>query len=369
MAGWRGSPTPERRSPRCAASTRTTHCQSKRLIKSAPDFVCIGAQKAGTTWLYQNLNTHPSLWLPKEKEIHYFDEKAERAERMGRRHPLNVVRVDRRWLKQLRRQFGRWRADPSLADLRWYLRYFLAPPSDAWYVSLFEHGADCLTGEITPGYSILSPERVAHVRRLAPEVKIIFLMRNPIERSWSHAAMQISHQLGADERTTQLRRHFRSQGSRVRTDYMRTLEVWQTFFPAEQIFAGFLEDVHFHPNELLSRVCSFLGVTAPDSWPKARTKTHVRNERTVPTTLASELATIHADLLGELARRFGGYADWWRFAGEQLVHSPAAQEVAYPLHEGPLWCEWAEGKRLPLQSGVLSDMTPPPRRVSLSTTG
>jgi len=339
------------------------------LRRSAPDFLCIGAQKAGTTWLYRNLNTHPTLWLPKEKEIHYFDEKAQKAEGMGRRHPFNFVRVDRRWLKQLRRQCGRWRADPTLADLRWYLRYFLGSPSDGWYLSLFERGADCVKGEITPGYATLSPERVAHVRRLIPEVKIIFLMRNPIERSWSHAAMEISPRLNPDERSTELRRHFRSEGARVRTDYIRTLEIWQAFFPAEQIFVGFLEDVQFHPDELLGRLCSFLGVGAPQSWPNALTKTHVRNEQTVPASLASELAAIHADLLEELARRFGGYADWWRFSGEQLMHSPAAQEVAYPLHEGPLWREWSGGKRPALQSGVLSDIVSPESTISSSTAG
>ena len=38
-----------------------------------PDFLGIGAQKAGTTWLHENLRCHPSLYLPDEKELHYFD--------------------------------------------------------------------------------------------------------------------------------------------------------------------------------------------------------------------------------------------------------------------------------------------------------
>ena len=39
-----------------------------------PNFLCIGAQKSGTTWLYYNLKEHPQIWLPLYKEIHYFDE-------------------------------------------------------------------------------------------------------------------------------------------------------------------------------------------------------------------------------------------------------------------------------------------------------
>lgn len=38
-----------------------------------PHFLCIGAQKAGTTWLHTNLTQQKDLWLPPIKEIHYFD--------------------------------------------------------------------------------------------------------------------------------------------------------------------------------------------------------------------------------------------------------------------------------------------------------
>src|SRR3954451_6343376 len=38
-----------------------------------PDFICIGAQKAGTGWLYEQLRAHPDFWVPPIKELHYFD--------------------------------------------------------------------------------------------------------------------------------------------------------------------------------------------------------------------------------------------------------------------------------------------------------
>src|SRR2546423_4071056 len=38
-----------------------------------PDFLCIGAQKAGTSWLYHQLNSHPDFWMPPVKELRYFD--------------------------------------------------------------------------------------------------------------------------------------------------------------------------------------------------------------------------------------------------------------------------------------------------------
>lgn len=40
-----------------------------------PNFLCIGGQRSGTTWLHANLNKHPEIWLPPVKEILYFNEK------------------------------------------------------------------------------------------------------------------------------------------------------------------------------------------------------------------------------------------------------------------------------------------------------
>src|SRR5215472_17512260 len=39
-----------------------------------PDFLCVGAHKGGTTWLYQQLDSHPDFWMPPLKELHYFDQ-------------------------------------------------------------------------------------------------------------------------------------------------------------------------------------------------------------------------------------------------------------------------------------------------------
>src|SRR5262245_22296484 len=39
-----------------------------------PDFLCVGAQKAGTSWLYRQLEPHPDFWMPPVKELHYLDQ-------------------------------------------------------------------------------------------------------------------------------------------------------------------------------------------------------------------------------------------------------------------------------------------------------
>ena len=54
---------------------------------------------------------------------------------------------------------------------------------------LFEPGKGKMIGEITPAYSTLGPDDVRRVHRLVPDARIIFMMRNPVERVWSQAVM------------------------------------------------------------------------------------------------------------------------------------------------------------------------------------
>ena len=123
-----------------------------------PDFLGIGAQKAGTTWLHANLSACDEIWLPHLKELHYFDRKfplmtAQVAAESGlRRSALEkhlTMSIKRLSLSKMRDRlaFRRW------GDITWELRYLFGRWDDAWYESLFEHGKDRVVGEITPAYS------------------------------------------------------------------------------------------------------------------------------------------------------------------------------------------------------------------------
>src|SRR5215217_5638753 len=124
-----------------------------------PDFIGIGAQKAGTTWLHRNLQAHPQIWMPKEKELHYFDEKIKQRGGFWSRL-LGSRPADKRWRRQLGARFKWFKV--SRQDIAWDLRYFFKRPSDEWYASLFEQGKGRVTGEATPDYSILESDTIAH---------------------------------------------------------------------------------------------------------------------------------------------------------------------------------------------------------------
>ncbi len=313
--------------------------------KKFPDFLIIGAQKAGTTWLHRNLQAHPQVWMPKEKELHYFDEKlgtktSLRSKLWGKRA------MDERWRRQVRRQFGRY-SKFSASDIAWDLRYFLGSWNDNWYASLFRQGRGKTAGETTPDYSVLGREQIAHVREIMPEARIVFMMRNPLERAWSQSLMDVRERNLEDVTDEEFHSHFESKRSRMFTDYLRTLENWGAFFPKEQIFVGFLEDVHFYPNRLLSRLYRFLGVDPSADYRVIKRKIHSRDVETMPTRLAVRLAEAYLKDAEALEGRFGGYAAFWCYGARRLLEDPPEGErIVYPLWESSLWGEWVGESRL-----------------------
>jgi hypothetical protein len=281
--------------------------------------------------------------MPKEKELHYFDE---RLGGQSLRDKLFGDRpADQRWRRQLVRRARSLRDDHSLGDVLWSARYFLAMPSDRWYLSLFAPGQGRVSGEITPAYSMLDSATVARVRRLLPDTRIIFLMRNPVERAWSHALMEVGRRGGRTDRLSDgLVRHFESEGSRLRTDYVRTLDIWSSQYAPSRVFVGFLEDVHFHPERLLRSICAFLMLGEPDAWPHPRQRVYSTSGAAIPREHATRLAEIHAELVEELDRRFGGYAAWWRYAARRVAEGDGLEDqIRIPLYESSLWNDWAKG--------------------------
>ncbi|HEY4114613.1 MAG TPA: sulfotransferase [Rhizomicrobium sp.] len=225
-----------------------------------PDFLGIGAQKAGTTWLHKKLEQHPDIWMPPLKEIHYFDVlhldyvKDPATGLTG----MDVGRIDKalvstEWaLKSSRTAAGKIRIIHLLALIG------LRELTDEWYGTIFRHaGTGTVCGEITPEYALLPPAGIEHIVRLRPDVKIIFIIRDPIDRGWSDLRMM-------QRRTNSSGAHELHQiGSRQflqRADFMATIERFRQFIPAENMLILFFDDVVERPAKLVLDVCNFLAV-------------------------------------------------------------------------------------------------------------
>jgi len=327
----------------------------------SPDFIGIGAQKAGTTWLHRNLTVHPEIFMPR-KEVHYFDRKIDdRSNALSRFFGKSPT--DEQWRRQTKHWLRLHARALSFRELLWDLKYYMQSYDDDWYASVFEPSLGRVTGEITPAYSGLDKGKVARVHGLAPEAKIIFMTRNPIERVWSQAVMSFDKVEKGSAGSVSERKLLRRIGHasfQSLTDYLKTLDTWRLFYPEERIFVGFLEDVHFFPEDLLQAVYDFLDVDPFFRPPEPEKKVHVRSEQSMPSGVAVQVAQNYRQQMERFEERFGGYASFWRFCAERLIaHPPAEEYIAYPLWNSHFWEEWSQSpeadvRRPRFQSGPLT---------------
>ena len=288
---------------------------------SGPDFICIGAPKSGTTWLYQNLNRHPSIWLPPVKELHYFDTLYPLPRYAIRKsHSRGIFGLCRRYSRRkILHVFYRVARKGSLKELIWAYRYFSGSSDENWYMSLFEGHDDLLTGDLTTDYCALSEEAVSNIKSLLPELKVVYLMRNPIERAWSHAKMLLPGLLGksyahiSDEEFINYLRHPAPQ---LRGNYPRTIKIWEGIFGQQQLFMGFFDEVVNSPRDLYTRLLDYLGVGSgqkfiPVDLERRVNVGSVSENHVMPDPVRECLIKQYRDDMEWLAGRFGGYASKW----------------------------------------------------------
>jgi hypothetical protein len=195
-----------------------------------PDFLCIGAQKAGTTTLHDLLQRHPDAFVPEVKETHYFS-----------------LHFDQ--------------------PLAWYERHFAAArPAQ-------------IVGEITP-YYLFHPAAAARIAGQLPTARLIVLLRDPVERALSgyfHAKRHGMEPLPIDEafaseadRLRDAERQLDAPGTRhtahqwhsyvARSRYDVQLAGYLALFPASRLLMVQSEEFFTTPKPIWDRIQAFLGL-------------------------------------------------------------------------------------------------------------
>ena len=183
-----------------------------------PHFLGIGAQKAGTTWLYEMLRRHPSIGMPDQKELHFFD----------RENPH----------------------DPAAVEA---------------YAAGFADLDGVVHGEITPSYALLPSDRIAIARDRFPDVRLLFVLRDPVERAWSQAKMELTRAYPDGIPDTVdvprwLRAHLHSEQSVERGDYAACVHRWLEHYPTEQLRVFLYEEAFADPRRFLQACSEHRGV-------------------------------------------------------------------------------------------------------------
>jgi sulfotransferase family protein len=273
-------------------------------------FVCIGAQKAGTTWLMRVLDKHPDIFVTPVKEIHYFDHLA------GVTHHLDAGRKRSRLRKYYARMLTQWsKAGHYRAQGPWYKAYMKPALDDGWYASLFAHrGAARMAGEATPEYAISGEDGFRHLARLAPDARVIYIMRNPVARGWSQVKHYgRRHRLDvANLSIARLVEIVDSEPFNAHGDYVTVLDNLAKVFNPEQVYVGFYEDIHADRLAALAEICGFLGVDfKPDYFPSPSKSVNRSQSANIPDPVRDHLRAKYAPMVAKLEGRLGSLPEFW----------------------------------------------------------
>lgn len=248
-------------------ATKNLYRTATSPLRALPDFLIIGTQKGGTTSLYLYLNEHPNIGGAVIKEIHFFDKNYH-------------------------------------LGLSWYRAQFPTPLRKLYTRDIRKQ--NYIIGEASPNY-IIHPHTPERVAKILPHVKLIALLRNPVERAYSqyrhNVARGYEHLSFADAIEAEEERT-RAEKEKVLSDeqynstvlshysylargvYVDQLKNWLNFFPEEQLLLLKSEELNSEPTEIFKQTLAFLNVPVliPDSLQK-----EFKHYNTSENTVASKL--------------------------------------------------------------------------------
>lgn len=280
-------------------------------MTKTPDFFCLGVQKAGTTWLYENMCTHPDFSPPLFKEPHYFDTLYNWVPAWGPQGSWDLLPLYQRISEVLYWKLIQQKA-PCDSETFQYLTkiaaLYEAPLTDAWYAKFFEDcSAGQITGDFTPENCLINDAGIQHLTTVNPAAKYILLLRDPVERDWAQLRMN----LPAESAEQSFLAATREEDFNRRSDYETIILRWRNAVSPERLYIGFFDDLRERPTELLNAVAAFLGVPQHD-WPLACVVSLKGREQAMSPTIHRRLAYKNSRTLEYMADAFPNPCRQWK---------------------------------------------------------
>lgn len=309
----------------------TVWCSTVKYSKLQPNFLGIGAGRAGITWLSENLREHPDIWMTPLKELCYFDRSTAYPSPSFLASDKLLSRVlgrgyhNRQSRSLLVKRFRANLRCPNWRRIKWDLRFLFGTYNDEWYASLFREGKGKVRGEITPSYSTLNSQDVRHIRNMMPGLKLIYILRNPIDRTWSHARRLARLQTRRGDLTSGVTvwKFVDAPGMALWADCVRTITTWLDHFPEKQFFIAYFDEIAQRPKTLLLKCFEFLDVEASETYitTKAFCRYNALRHEEIPADLKLYLSRKYYHQMKELSTMFGGYTTSWMQEAERTLEA------------------------------------------------
>ncbi len=261
--------------------------------------LCIGAQKAGTTWLADFMRAHPEVHLPPVKEVHFFD---------ARFVPKWCAKYEEEMLAEFQAEAAaltlKTCGDPGLQHKlhSMLLRFrMIANPSE--YMRFMSWGAagKRIMFEATPDYSMVGEGGFAAMKNIHSDVKLIFLLRNPADRFWSSMKFNRTHNPAFDI-DAMFDKLLAREDFMLLADYGRTIREAMKSFEPGRLHIEFYE--RLFDQTAVDKICAFAGVTPRAADFAGRSNASIAGD--MPPERRAQAVAAHAQVYRDIAAHFAG---------------------------------------------------------------
>lgn len=252
---------------------------------TTPGFLCIGAQKAGTTWLFQMLRHHPDIWLGPFKEVQFFNSL--------------FVKQHTSWTKWHIQDSARKALEFHLANSKMpdfsYVRYLgqLAEKntifSEEWYRLFFSRKGELIGGDITPEYCTLPVEGIDYVLRTIGSIPVVYIIRHPVSRALSQLRMNLSRKNQTVNDILDWDDIINDWDISNRGDYIKNISRWKSRYPNDRLLFLPFQRIKSNPADFLHEVENHIGVKHIE-YPKPERRVHVTEQIAIPQKLVDRIA-------------------------------------------------------------------------------
>jgi len=221
-------------------------------------FLGVGAMKAGTTWIYDALHRHPDIHFCREKEVHY----------LYARHINANILSDR---ARMRRAKAYLAFDPEISAcpilqkrVHWTANWLNGPVDDTWFNNLFVHrGGARWIAEFSNLTALLPIEAWAELHARTARLRVIYTLREPMDRLWSHVRFHLkmqnaSHKLN-EWSLDELEDHIRTGGDYLdHTNYAAAVARMQAALTPDCLRVDFFDRIPADPRGFIADIERFL---------------------------------------------------------------------------------------------------------------
>lgn len=225
-------------------------------------FLSVGAMKAGTTWLYEQLKNHPDIHFTPEKEIHYFANKVGIENQLNHRNRIIKLRSVLEKNANANPKF----ISENLDELSWYTRFAYAKEiNNEWYEDLFKYReGEKFCADFSNLYCQMGVDGWSNVRKVARNIKVIYTLRDPLERLWSHYKFHMKWVNREDEAIDVGFEHFKNLLNQnffwANAEYEKNYQLLKQSLNKDELMILYFEDFRENPVEMLHEVQRFLGI-------------------------------------------------------------------------------------------------------------